>query len=619
MWRSGENRTLLQARRLESCEKLEYRIEEDDEQKHDSGDREAEQGGMVSWAESTMPLTLIFIPVVVGCALPCADVSTDYGQALPAIYNQNRSKFRLQVIILVASSMCGASAYVVDHSLWSKLRINTALKAAVVLGIFVVFPLFPFSVLSTACVAWVIGDVGLLEKCQAVVPIIAAGEALEAFLSFALQSDAFFVDKVDGLLFSLACGLLSLCKIGVEHNVAKKVFWSCELGGMMETSASDRVFPIVTGPLKGLTASWWRTLMLGIHSILEIASGTGCLVLFHRSMHDTFWAEQFGCSFAWSVLYGLEVAALLLVFVLQAPYSITECARSALTAPIFIPLSILDSSMQVLPSYIVRLAAQGTTFLAVTSCCRGKTCDIDGVQATMAMCAWLTGISTCLMWLTLTVLRSCGSYSTLQTWQTEACEEAAVEIMTLLKQRRNRPVAKDIRLAQSGHPAARHFFNKLADKIKMEMDVDGEYHGPGDRRGSYQDGEWLVPGDENFHGVISASLVLPADWSELHSVKTLSIDDCNTLTSLPPEFFRRLKSLKALHFRACPSLSSLPEEVGQLELLEDLTFENCDALTTVPVVLAQMPSLKRLYFRQCWSSVQLLPEQLLELDCFYAA
>ena len=87
----------------------------------------------------------------------------------------------------------------------------------------------------------------LLKKCSECLPIIVAGEVMEAVLSFGLQADAYFRCDVEDVLSSICCRLLAASKAARLHSTREKVYWSTNLSSI-NADDLDQEFPIITGP-----------------------------------------------------------------------------------------------------------------------------------------------------------------------------------------------------------------------------------------------------------------------------------------------------------------------------------------------------------------------------------
>jgi len=79
----------------------------------------------------------------------------------------------------------------------------------------------------------------------------------------------------------------------------------------------------------------------------------------------------------------------------------------------------------------------------------------------------------------------------------------------------------------------------------------------------------------------SSLSVLPASLGALHALKTLTLQNFETLAALP-ESITRLTALEILHIELCPALQELPA-MNAMPALRSLTL--CDCMSELPACL----------------------------------
>ncbi|KAL6985651.1 hypothetical protein U1Q18_019026 [Sarracenia purpurea var. burkii] len=88
--------------------------------------------------------------------------------------------------------------------------------------------------------------------------------------------------------------------------------------------------------------------------------------------------------------------------------------------------------------------------------------------------------------------------------------------------------------------------------------------------------------------------MFPDDLASLIALKSLAIDNCLVLESLPVEGLRSLGSLQNLEISGCCKLSSLSEGLGHLTSLETLDISECPELVAFPDGVKHLNSLQHL-------------------------
>jgi hypothetical protein len=410
-------------------------------------------------------LTLLLIPIVIGCGVPSADVTTDYGIALPTFYAlEDKTMFLMQLLILVVSTVSAAIMFIHDHSVLSQLRVQPGLKGALIVGIVLAFPLFPFSVLITAMVAWAKGSKQLLAQCAESLPIIIAGEVLEGVLSFVVQANAFFtVDDVEDIWISVVLSLLSVSKAAAMHSTREKVYWALRLRSV-SSIGEDAEFSCITGPLKSLTSSVWRSLLILAHSILEVSSGVGCLVLFHTVAHDTFIMQPWGMllwigpfSYSWAVFSLLQITLALPIMASIGLVSGASLIVSAGLTPFFVPLPLLDGNIRVMPIYVVRAASQATVMAGVFMAGSFRL-----NSGNLLLLVHITAVTSLGMWLTLLLVRACGAISGVPEWHAEWADTAKQAILGFIEREEKEVDEQTMTVAQANHPQLKVMIDPLA-------------------------------------------------------------------------------------------------------------------------------------------------------------
>ena len=518
-------------------------------------------------------MSIWLMQIAAACIFPCLDVITDFTQALPTLYHQpDTTKFWMQVVVLVLSSLVGAVTVTVDNSVWKQLGVHPGLKLAGILGFFVVFPLFPFSVLTTAAVAWIAGDADTMEECLHSVDEIVGGGIMEAVLSFALQGDAHFRDGIPGLRLSLLCSLLSISKGAFTHSTRSKVYWSLLLRGV-DKKTVDKNLPIITGPLGGLMSDPGRAILLGVHYLLETTSGRGCIILFQHFARETFEVSLCRMSFAWAAFVGGQAVLLLAAAwwtALQAPM---QMGTAALIGQFFIPTPLLNASLRVMPMYAVRCAGQMVVLL-VSFADLGDRRELNGAEARMAELAWLVAGTSAGMMATLLALRGCAAMQVPTPWQQEALAAAWSEAADAIRSRRYNYGWGDITPRQCAHPSLTHFAKYCINDAQ-------------------------TPGSMYFMGAAMLNMAPEQEDAtrdiELPEQPTNTFEVLAEICKHNPKWLKRVfAGLQALSISSCKALASLPAELGQLAGLQKLRISDCGALASLPAELGHLAGLQEL-------------------------
>ncbi|KAH9294502.1 hypothetical protein KI387_040292 [Taxus chinensis] len=102
--------------------------------------------------------------------------------------------------------------------------------------------------------------------------------------------------------------------------------------------------------------------------------------------------------------------------------------------------------------------------------------------------------------------------------------------------------------------------------------------------------------------------ILPQQLCQLQALKHLELRKCESLTSLPDQFFGELTNLVHIDFSDCENLSQLPRSFGQLSQLKYLELRNCRNLMIHPELFEEINSLEQLGFENC-RNLRHLPTQ----------
>ncbi|KAA3476404.1 disease resistance protein RGA2-like [Gossypium australe] len=105
---------------------------------------------------------------------------------------------------------------------------------------------------------------------------------------------------------------------------------------------------------------------------------------------------------------------------------------------------------------------------------------------------------------------------------------------------------------------------------------------------------------------------LPAGLQNLSSLRTLYLNCCDSLVSLPVNGLEGLSSLFSLTIQNCKTLASLSEGVGYLTSLRHLLINGCPELTSLPRSIQHLSSLQRLQIWQCGGLIS-LPDEIQHL------
>ncbi|PPR90060.1 hypothetical protein GOBAR_AA30628 [Gossypium barbadense] len=101
------------------------------------------------------------------------------------------------------------------------------------------------------------------------------------------------------------------------------------------------------------------------------------------------------------------------------------------------------------------------------------------------------------------------------------------------------------------------------------------------------------------------------DIQGLRSLRSLSIEMCSNLKSLPTEL-QFLTALEHLTIMYCPNLASLPDSFQHLSSLKSVSILNCPELNCLPDGLQYVSSMQNLEIRSC-PDLLALPEWIAEL------
>jgi len=88
------------------------------------------------------------------------------------------------------------------------------------------------------------------------------------------------IKGISDLRISLLFGRMTGSYTALSYNFSDKVYCAFTLQGTSSASL-DEALPLITSPLNGITDSLWRSALLGLHYVFEIASGSCCLLTIH--------------------------------------------------------------------------------------------------------------------------------------------------------------------------------------------------------------------------------------------------------------------------------------------------------------------------------------------------
>lgn len=104
---------------------------------------------------------------------------------------------------------------------------------------------------------------------------------------------------------------------------------------------------------------------------------------------------------------------------------------------------------------------------------------------------------------------------------------------------------------------------------------------------------------------------LPSELGNLNALKSLKIHCCEELSSFQ-QGFQHLKALESLEICHCHCIS-IPEGIGSISSLRSLCIDNCDNLTSLPLSLKNLTCLEHLTIMNCRNLVS-LPEDMHRLS-----
>lgn len=104
---------------------------------------------------------------------------------------------------------------------------------------------------------------------------------------------------------------------------------------------------------------------------------------------------------------------------------------------------------------------------------------------------------------------------------------------------------------------------------------------------------------------------LPSELGNLNALKSLKIHRCEELSSFQ-QGFQHLKALESLEICHCHCIS-IPEGIGSISSLRSLCIDNCDNLTSLPLSLKNLTCLEHLTIMNCRNLVS-LPEDMHRLS-----
>ncbi|XP_015697595.1 disease resistance protein RGA2 [Oryza brachyantha] len=123
---------------------------------------------------------------------------------------------------------------------------------------------------------------------------------------------------------------------------------------------------------------------------------------------------------------------------------------------------------------------------------------------------------------------------------------------------------------------------------------------------------WIVELNHlNSLHISSGCLELMASWgimSQLTSLRSLTLFECGSLTSLP-KWLGDLPSVQKLRICSCPSLNNLQGSIARLTSLQSLHLHSCESIAMLPESLGDLTSLKILEIAAC-TIIESLPESI---------
>ncbi|PON39777.1 NB-ARC domain, LRR domain containing protein [Parasponia andersonii] len=101
---------------------------------------------------------------------------------------------------------------------------------------------------------------------------------------------------------------------------------------------------------------------------------------------------------------------------------------------------------------------------------------------------------------------------------------------------------------------------------------------------------------------------LPRGFEYLSSLRSLTILSCPQLISLP-EKLQNLRLLQSLEIRSCPGLNDLPEWIEKLVALRSLAISNCHNIKFLPQGIRSLTALQHLSIQDCPQLMELCRPQ----------
>eukprot|EP00729_Bicosta_minor_P032704 gene32704-biopygen26504 len=140
----------------------------------------------------------------------------------------------------------------------------------------------------------------------------------------------------------------------------------------------------------------------------------------------------------------------------------------------------------------------------------------------------------------------------------------------------------------------------LANRSKiMKMLADGTLH-------TYADDVLNLTG--------SKIETLPDSLGKLTHLKTLNLEQCDNLETLPETGVAGLVNLEVLDLGSCTKLKQLPQSIAKLTKLKTLNLVDCENLETLPETgVAGLVNLEALNLQSCYEKLKQLPQSIAKL------
>lgn len=403
-------------------------------------------------ATSRSKVSVLFLEVVIIMAFPAVDVTTDFVIALPEFWRTSTFHFCLQLAFIIGGNCVGALAMLAHDRVWQQSsRLPEWLRALVLVGAVLLFPLSPYFILITAVITWIQGDAAALTRCLRGAVFVSYGELLESLLGLLLQVAAAMEDATVSFLWvSVAVGVIAATQGAIQYDMRSKLYFEVSYTSGDGDAQHDVEAPVITGFLEGYGSP--LSLLVAAFRLAEILSSLARLTLFHRCAGLQLWGLPVGGA----VLLALDCMVHSCLF-LSSELSLKSLAKGPV-ATVFLPMPILDSAEHhmVWRQYTARAVA---VILSLAGC------SLRGPVSRAFVTAWIA------MWPLLFSIRHLAVAPTLNHFQLSRAQACGIDLArgaTLRTLHASASVRGDARYQQFWFEAGRSAVQHAGVTLKVD-------------------------------------------------------------------------------------------------------------------------------------------------------